>query len=201
MGKYAPLTRFLREREESRITMRFAELEEVLGFSLPASACKYASWWANSASGQSQIKGWRDAGWEARDVDLRGRKITFVRVSGEPVGKPGEQPAAPPAAMRHAPARRRQVAGQKAAGQQAAHGVAQALPAGVLDVSRLPPGMRRLLASRAARNGHGVEQEAAAILRAALAEERAALLDELAAMRGRTRRPGAFDLLQVLGRR
>ena len=84
-NKYAPLTRFLRQQEAPRITMTFQEVEEVLGFSLPASAWKYPAWWSNAASGQSQVKSWRDAGWETRDLDLRGRKVTFVRVTGEPV--------------------------------------------------------------------------------------------------------------------
>jgi len=76
-----------------------------------------------------------------------------------------------------------------------------AVPAAALDVTKLPPGARRLLESRAARHGRAAAAEAAAILQQALAEERRQLLRELAEMRGRTERAGAFDLLDVLGRK
>ncbi len=196
MGKYAPLTRFLREQEQPHITLRFSELEEVLGFSLPESAYKYASWWANSAKQQSQVKGWLDAGWETRDVDLRGRKVTFVRVAGEPVAAPGEAKAAASA---------RQMATQASAAprraQAAGGSVLDKGLAGSFDLAKLPPGARRLLESRAARHGRKMAEEAAMVLAASLAEERAMLAGELAQMRARTERAAAFDLLDVLGRK
>ncbi|GEM_PF-2397483 len=219
MGKYAPLTRFLRQQQPSRITLRFAELEEILGFSLPESAFKYPSWWNNSALKQSQVKGWRDAGWEVREADLRGRKVTFVRVSGEPVAAAGsgqKQPAGVAAgagggfasragagAVRESVADRgaRPAAGRLAGGRSAsASGQGSALAAAV-DMARLPAAVRRVLEVRAARHGRAVGEEVEALLRAVMAEERAALLTELAKVRTRTQRPGAFDMLEVLGRK
>ncbi len=202
MGKYAPLTRFLREREEHSVTLSFAELEDILGFSLPESAYRYQSWWANSASGQSQIRGWKDAGWETRGVDLSGRKVTFVRVSGEPVANPAAVPRTsepkaspaprPGATSANAPARKQP--GKVGLG-------AETTLAPAVDVTKLPPWARRLLDSRARANNRKAQAEAAAILNAALAEERARLILALAEMRGRTRRAGAFDLLTALGRK
>ena len=192
MGKYAPLTRFLREQEAPRVDLRFSELEEILGFSLPGSAYKYASWWANSATGQSQVKGWRDAGWETRDVDLSGRRVSFVRVRGEPVASPS-----PDRKPQEAPAPAPSIASRE---RNAAPAAVKPLPAGAIDPARLPPGMRRLLEARAQRNGRKLADEVAAILQQAAAEERAMLVEELAQMRGRTQRAGAFGLLDVLGR-
>ncbi len=191
-NKYAPLTRFLRQQEASRITLSFQELEEVLGFSLPASAWKYPAWWANSSGGQSQVKSWREAGWETRDVDLRGRRVTFVRVSGEPVA-PVEEKASRPAPAPAAPKPR-------PAAEWAGRGTANAaalVPAAAIDVARLPPGVRRLLEA----TGRPAAEAAAAILSEALAVERQRLLRALADVRTRTNRPGAFDLLAVMKRK
>jgi plasmid stability protein len=207
-NKYAPLTRFLRQQEAPRVTMTFHEVEEVLGFSLPASAWKYPAWWSNAAAGQSQVKSWRDAGWETRDLDLRGRKVTFVRVAGEPVAPAGKKesgkeepkaaaPPSPPAPASAAvkPARQRQKA-REASGP----GVVE-IPAAAIDMAKLPPQARRLLESRARAAGRTAQEEAAAIISAALAEERARVTRALAEMRERTNRPGAFDLLAVMERK
>ena len=214
-NKYAPLTRFLRQQEAPRITMTFHEVEEVLGFSLPASAWKYPAWWSNAASGQSQVKSWRDAGWETRDLDLRGRKVTFVRVAGEPVApapKVEEPKAAPPSptptptptptpqtvlppsppVMKKHPDRQ-----DKREPTTSGLGVAPS----AIDLAKLSPQARRLLESRGQANGRPAQEEAAAILAAALEEERARVENALAEMRARTNRPGAFDLLVVMKRK
>lgn len=198
MTKYAALTRFLRQQEGARITLSFQELEEILGFSLPASAWKYPSWWANSASGQSQVKAWREAGWETRDVDLRGRRVTFVRVAGEPVASASEKSAAErPATTAPAapvmPAKPRPSPGRKVALKE----TEALVPASAIDVTRLPPGVRRLLEA----TGRPAAEAVAGILSEALAAERERLIAALADMRARTNRPGAFDLLAVMKRK
>ena len=190
-NKYAPLTRFLRQQEASRITLSFQELEDILGFSLPASAWKYPSWWANSASGQSQVKGWREAGWETRDVDLRGRRVTFVRVAGEPVASVPEKPT-----VKRPAADERQHT-QQHKRQQAPTKVQALVAANAIDVARLSPGVRRLLES----TGQSAAEAAAAILSEALLAQRQRLIDMLAEMRSRTNRAGAFDLLTVMQRK
>ena len=196
-NKYAPLTRFLRQQEAPRITMTFQEVEEVLGFSLPASAWKYPAWWSNAASGQSQVKSWRDAGWETRDLDLRGRKVTFVRVAGEPVAPApkGERGRAASRPAVQSPAR------PASAREERVGEVAVNIPASAIDMAKLPPQARRLLESRARGAGRTVQQEAAAVLAAALTEERARLVRALEETRQRTNRPGAFDLLAVMERK
>ena len=47
MGKYEPLAARLSAQGEDFWTATFAQIEEVLGFPLPASARKYREWWAN----------------------------------------------------------------------------------------------------------------------------------------------------------
>ena len=79
MGKYEPLTHYLENRPDEIWDARFAEVERVLGFPLPASAHEYPAWWANQEPGHSQTRGWRDAGWETGRVDLAGKRLRFVR--------------------------------------------------------------------------------------------------------------------------
>ncbi|MEY4270250.1 MAG: hypothetical protein RLZZ58_1466 [Pseudomonadota bacterium] len=80
MGKYEPLTRLLRQTSKDELSTSFREIEDVLGFKLPASAREHRPWWANSRTGgHSQAKGWIGAGWETRDIDLRRERVRFVR--------------------------------------------------------------------------------------------------------------------------
>lgn len=62
MGKYTPLTRWLRGRNLETITLSLGEIEEIIGWSLPPSAYKYSRWWMNDKN-HSQGKSWIDAGY------------------------------------------------------------------------------------------------------------------------------------------
>ncbi len=210
MGKYAPLTSFLRREERPSLTLGFAEIEEILGFTLPASAYKYAAWWSNSAKGQSQSGAWREAGWETSGVDLRGRKVTFRRRAGQPVVSVDEKRADTARARRESVASGSAVAPAGASaissttsssGRRAASGTARSGSLGVaVHLGQLAPQVRRLLESRARHHGRQPEEEVAAILQAAVRNERERLIGLLSDMRHRTRRAGAFDLLEILGR-
>jgi hypothetical protein len=80
MGKYEPLADYLRGQRLSEIPMTFAEVERVLGASLPPSAYKHRPWWANEASGSHvHAKVWLDAGFRAERVALDDKKVVFVR--------------------------------------------------------------------------------------------------------------------------
>jgi hypothetical protein len=82
MGKYEPLAESLQDREQDEWTASFKQIEEVLGFPLPPSARRYREWWANQrGQGHSQAKGWQDAGWQVRKVDLAGERATFRRAN------------------------------------------------------------------------------------------------------------------------
>src|SRR5690606_22046512 len=59
------------------------------------SAHEYRAWWSNQQGpGHSQKEAWQAAGWETRDVDLRGKIVRFVRkrspgknAGGSPAGR------------------------------------------------------------------------------------------------------------------
>jgi len=89
MGKYEPLAAHLSEERDNVWMASFEEIEAVLGFSLPPSARNHREWWGNQrGGGHSQAKGWQDAGWQVRKVDLAGKRVEFRRVGfeGERVG-------------------------------------------------------------------------------------------------------------------
>lgn len=90
MGKYEPLARYLRSRDDDSWSATFADIERALGFELPRSAREHRAWWANQKDGNhSQAAGWQTAGWETRDVDLRRGLVRFERRSHSPLaGRP-----------------------------------------------------------------------------------------------------------------
>ena len=92
MGAYQPLTDYLLRLDADEWRASFADVERVLGRPLSDSASKYPAWWANqSGPGHSQTRGWQDAGFETREVDLRGGRVRFIRRRG---GGNGPRPAA-----------------------------------------------------------------------------------------------------------
>lgn len=63
------------------VRLTFAEIEEVLGRKLPASARKFTSWWSNDScrrAGHSQKRAWLDAGFAAK-VSLKNLTVEFER--------------------------------------------------------------------------------------------------------------------------
>ena len=94
MGKYEPLPQFLTAGRSATKRMSFSEIERVLGFKLPKSAYQHEAWWSNNATGHSHARAWLEAGWRTSDVDLAGRKVTFLRSQAQ---------AAPQAKQKHDP--------------------------------------------------------------------------------------------------
>lgn len=79
-GKYAPLYHHLGRQRGSEWSASFADLEHILGFSLPDSARLYRPWWANDTkSGHSQSMAWTLAGWKTAQVDLDAERLLFRR--------------------------------------------------------------------------------------------------------------------------
>ncbi len=80
MGKYEPLSRFLSHAGEDCISASFAQVEEILGCSLPMSAYRHQAWWANESNGtHTHSRSWQDAGWETRQVNTGARTVKFER--------------------------------------------------------------------------------------------------------------------------
>ena len=65
MGKYEPLTEFLKQQTGSEVRMSFAQIERVIGSKLPPVA-RHRAWWSNSPSNNVMTQAWLDAGSVAR---------------------------------------------------------------------------------------------------------------------------------------
>jgi hypothetical protein len=79
-GKYAPLYRWLRTQDAATLTLTFGELEEVLGFPLPASSRQHVPHW-HSYDGSAVARAILDAGWKASRVHLAEEELTLVKLS------------------------------------------------------------------------------------------------------------------------
>lgn len=77
MSKYDPLLRHL-SSSSGTVELAFREIEEILGFALPASARRHAAWWSNSGGTHVQSAAWQGAGYRTEDVNLSSETIQFV---------------------------------------------------------------------------------------------------------------------------
>lgn len=77
--KYSPLQDYLRElpTSEKEVTLRFAEIEKIIGAKLPESAFTYREWWANQKGG-SRAPHWQAAGFIVDTVDMK-RNLAYFR--------------------------------------------------------------------------------------------------------------------------
>lgn len=66
MGKYSRITDYLKNQKTEMVTWSIAEIEHLLGFSLPQSAFKYQQWWENDIH-HPQAKAWLEAGYQTVD--------------------------------------------------------------------------------------------------------------------------------------
>jgi hypothetical protein len=81
MGKYEPLTSFLRRQTADEVRLTFAQIERVIGAKLPPKAQLQRAWWSNSASNNVLTKAWLVAGFRSEQVDIEGRQLVFRRAS------------------------------------------------------------------------------------------------------------------------
>lgn len=80
MSKYAPLGRYLAAQPSSEVRLTFAEIERILGDTLPRSAHHHRAWWANERNGpHPHARIWMGAGWRVASVNLTAEKVTFAR--------------------------------------------------------------------------------------------------------------------------
>jgi len=77
-SKYAALYEHLRRRQEPAVVLTLAEIETILGTSLPESAGESRSFWSNRRAGL-QSSSWLAAGFHVDGVDLRRGEIVFRR--------------------------------------------------------------------------------------------------------------------------
>lgn len=79
MSKYDPLGSFLRMQPASHVPMTFSDIEQIIGFSLPAVAKSARAWWSNNPSNNVMTKVWTAAGFRSEQVDMAGEKLVFRR--------------------------------------------------------------------------------------------------------------------------
>jgi hypothetical protein len=79
--KYSPFSRYLLRRAKyaRHVTLRFAEIEGIIGDNLPFGALRTRGWWSNTLH-TSQGQAWLSVGWKVHDVDLEKRTVTLTRV-------------------------------------------------------------------------------------------------------------------------
>ncbi|KQY93358.1 hypothetical protein ASD21_11385 [Caulobacter sp. Root1455] len=88
--KYEPLKRHLEGMfQHGEVRLSFAEIERILGFSLPPSAYDAQPWWSNTRAGHSQAAAWLDAGWKTATLDLAARQVSFVKAAALGVAEDG----------------------------------------------------------------------------------------------------------------
>ncbi len=88
MSKYTPLREHLDAQPHDHIPMSFTEIEQLLGFSLPASK-QYPAWWSNNPSNNPMTREWLDAGFETENVNTPAGQLVFRRVERPLSGSKG----------------------------------------------------------------------------------------------------------------
>ena len=86
MGKYEPLTEYLKKQSTGEVRMSFAQVERIIGGKLPASAQHHRAWWSNNPNNSVMTKAWLEAGFRSEQVDMEGRKLVFRRADGQVPG-------------------------------------------------------------------------------------------------------------------
>lgn len=89
MSQYDPLRRYLAALPSStnQVTLTFSQIEQALGFVLPASASRYREWWTNPSKPDQHpyAQAWIVEGFRTCDLDLTRQQVTFRRTNASPV--------------------------------------------------------------------------------------------------------------------
>lgn len=76
--KYRPLAEYIIKSDLTRVVLSYKEIENILGFKLPATARNFKqSFWANTKT-HSYASSWLGIGYKAR-VDVNTDKVTFIK--------------------------------------------------------------------------------------------------------------------------
>ncbi|WP_322517381.1 hypothetical protein SR870_07550 [Rhodopseudomonas palustris] len=79
MGKYEPLTEFLKKQSDAEVRMSFTQIERVIGSKLPPVAQRHRAWWSNSPTNNVMTKAWLEAGFRSEQVDMESGRLVFRR--------------------------------------------------------------------------------------------------------------------------
>ena len=76
--KYRGLAEYLLSSNETKVTLSYSQIEEILGFALPDTARKFKqSYWANTET-HSYASSWMAVGYKTR-VDVDSDTVTFIK--------------------------------------------------------------------------------------------------------------------------
>lgn len=80
-SRYTALASWLQGQPSTteHVSLRFAQIEGMIGATLPPSAREHRSWWANDSTRHVQSKQWLHVGWRVASVNPRGEIVVFVR--------------------------------------------------------------------------------------------------------------------------
>jgi hypothetical protein len=86
VSRYGGLTGYLKFRGAftSTVKLSFARIDGIIGENLPMSAYRSVEWWGNLLS-SPHAKGWLEAGWEVREVNLKEGYVVFKKVKDVPM--------------------------------------------------------------------------------------------------------------------
>lgn len=81
-SRYAPLGIYLQGQPGNidRLQLTYAEIEKIIGGSLPPSAYNHRNWWDNTPEVHPQASNWLEAGWRVTYRNISAQTITFVRI-------------------------------------------------------------------------------------------------------------------------
>lgn len=83
-SKYYPLFEHLQSCQQEETTLTFAEIEALIGRSLPTSAYTKKNWWSNrDTTGALQAGAWVTAGFHVDTIDLEQKIITLRKFKAE----------------------------------------------------------------------------------------------------------------------
>lgn len=77
-SKYRGLTEYLLSSNETKVTLSYSQIEEILGFNLPNTARKFKqAYWANTKT-HSYASSWMNVDYKARP-DINSETVTFIK--------------------------------------------------------------------------------------------------------------------------
>lgn len=82
-SRYAPLFEQLQHSGEREVMLSFAEIESLLGTTLPPSARQSKAWWSNRVKGGVQASAWGLAGYYVAALDLAAERVIFRKRHAE----------------------------------------------------------------------------------------------------------------------
>lgn len=79
-SRYARLADWLQNQMHNKVILSFENIESIIEGTLPPSARKHRSWWANDSVSHSQSQQWIEAGWRASSVNMSEERAVFTRI-------------------------------------------------------------------------------------------------------------------------